>query len=124
EMEARTSPNRPLQEHLKPGRGALIKHGKYWYPVRVIQHVENGWQVKVWRECRFEEPGMVPGSFITVPFDCIIDSLWGKHAERRAIQLGIWTHACEIPDPEDILVDPSSTPYTQEIHIALSPERE
>ncbi|KAJ6488272.1 hypothetical protein C8R47DRAFT_1276929, partial [Mycena vitilis] len=51
----------------------------------------------------------------------LVDSLYGNQAGRRAIRLGKWTHAHEIPVDEDILADFEDHPFTEEIHRILSP---
>ena len=101
-----------------------------------------------WRGCKFqhesdsESAGIEPGGLYTVELPGIIDSLWLLQAERRKIcvsflkdlitgrmvaewnvplQLGKWTHPHEIRTAEDILSDPSSIPYTNEVNRALKP---
>ncbi|KAJ6489664.1 hypothetical protein C8R47DRAFT_476034, partial [Mycena vitilis] len=39
-------------------------------------------------------------------------------------QLGRWTHACDIPSAEDLLADPASIPYNDEIASALAPHQD
>jgi hypothetical protein len=39
------------------------------------------------------------------------------------IQLGKWTHPHDLPTSEDILSDPTSIKYTDEVHKALEPHK-
>ena len=135
----------------RPGRAALVHHGDFWYPVRVVQKEASGkWRVRWWRGCKFQHEldsesaaaGIEPGGLYTVELPGIIDSLWLLQAERQKIrvsfikdlirmpvvaeqnvslQLGKWTHPHEIRTAEDILADPSSIPYTNEVNWALKP---
>ncbi|KAF8075742.1 hypothetical protein FPV67DRAFT_1648897 [Lyophyllum atratum] len=126
EMESRTKMGRPLKERLRSGRGALARHGDYWYPVRLIQLEKDSksWRVRWWRENIFELEGIVPDSFTVVRLEDLVDSLWLDHNERRKIRLGKWKHACDIETVEDILADPASIPYTKEVDAVLSPSTE
>jgi hypothetical protein len=78
---------KPLKERLVRGRGALARHGDFWYPVRVIS-TEDGedWRVRWWMGCTFKEPGIDPGSITIVPVANLIDSLWQDRAGRRNIR--------------------------------------
>jgi hypothetical protein len=72
----------------RPGRGALVRRGEFWYPARVIQREGlKYWRVRWWRECQFAEDGIEPGSLASVSIDDIVDSLWLKRAERRKIRV-------------------------------------
>ena len=55
----------------------------------------------------------------TSKFDCFL--LYEIKLTYMIYQLGKWTHAHEIPTAEDILSDPSTIPYTNEINKALEP---
>jgi hypothetical protein len=81
---------RPLSEHLLRGRGALVRHGEFWYPVRVI-HRENDspgrWKVRWWRGCDFASPGITPDTTTIVTMGDIVDSLWRDRSGRRAIRV-------------------------------------
>ncbi|KAJ6481243.1 hypothetical protein C8R47DRAFT_1322273 [Mycena vitilis] len=120
---------KPITDRIGPGKGVLVKNGKYWYPGRVIRLVPRSkprsYAVKWWRGCTFhtsatfnpeEDISIVPESLIT-------DHLWGNLKERRRIRLGRWTHACDIPSAEDLLADPASIPYNDEIAAALAPHQ-
>ena len=131
----------PLNVRLRRGRGALARHGIFWYPVRFIHREQDGdYRVRWWRECEFASPGIIPDTITTVTQGNIVDSLWNDRTERRKIrvspspslqvvrkkktnitQLGKWKHSWDIPTSEDILADPSSVPYNQRIHEALIP---
>jgi len=41
----------------------------------------------------------------------------------KIVQLRKWTHPYQIPTAEDILSDPSSIPYTDEVNRALEPHK-
>jgi len=70
----------------RPGRGALVLHGKFWYPALVIQRYgPNAWVVRWWRAFQFELDGIEPGSTSIVFLGQIVDSLWLKQEERRQI---------------------------------------
>ena len=72
----------------RPGRGALVRHGEFWYPARVVQREGlKYWRVRWWRECQFAEGGIKPGSLASISIDDIVDSLWLKRAERRKIRV-------------------------------------
>ncbi|KDR66699.1 hypothetical protein GALMADRAFT_80570 [Galerina marginata CBS 339.88] len=121
-METRTLWNKTLLQRLRRGRGALARHGEFWYPVRVIHRESNQeWRVRWWRACEFTAAGVIPDTITTVAEDDIVDSLWNDSMGRRKIRLGKWTHSWDIPTSEDILADPSSIPYNNAIDTVLTP---
>lgn len=90
--------SKQVSVNIKPvsraGRGALVLHGKFWYPALVVQrlgHGPNAWVVRWWRGCQFELEGTQadsePGSTSIVYLGQIIDSLWLKHEDRRQIRV-------------------------------------
>jgi hypothetical protein len=87
-METCTLWNKPLAQRLRRGRGALVCHGDFWYPVRVV-HLEGygQWRVRWWRECAFSIPGLVVDTMSTVPEENIIDCLWNNRLGRRQIRV-------------------------------------
>ncbi|KAF8351863.1 hypothetical protein F5887DRAFT_861192, partial [Amanita rubescens] len=120
----------PLKDRVRAGTGALARHGTFWYPVRLIQLVAGvgrqknilRWKVRWWRGCKFDSRGIKHGSTTVVSLDNIVDSLWLDQKRRREIRLGQWTHPrYGYDESEEILTDPSSIPYTQDVHEALSP---
>ncbi|KAF5323682.1 hypothetical protein D9619_012867 [Psilocybe cf. subviscida] len=119
----RSAARRPLSDRLRAGKGALAKHGEFWYPVRLIQHLkeEKCWRVKWWRGCKFSTNGIQEGSMSDVPENLIVDSLWRNQDERRKRRLGFWDVAFETPTEDAILEDPTSIPYTPEVDQALGP---
>ncbi|KAG6893479.1 hypothetical protein C0992_009816, partial [Termitomyces sp. T32_za158] len=121
EMNKRSK--KPLSERLLPGCGALARHGDFWYPVHLIQvhKPQQLWCVRWWRGCAFENAEIVPGSVTEVKFQDIVDSLWQDLSGRRRIRLGKWKHACEVSTAEDILMDPSLIPFSQDVEDALNP---
>lgn len=95
-MRVRTRSNQPLHKRLRPGRGALVQHGEYWYPVRLIQRLQNKgkkdksktqWRVRWWRGCQFAVPGVKPDSITVVEEEKIVDSLWNDREGRRKIRV-------------------------------------
>ncbi|KAF5324256.1 hypothetical protein D9619_011231 [Psilocybe cf. subviscida] len=122
-------------ERLRVRNAALVKDGVFWYPARLIERlgpktppkkkqpmVDTQWRVKWWRGCRFnEDSNYAPDTTSVVPQAVITDCLWGNRTARRQIRLGKWDHACEAPTIEDILADPSSTPYAEDVDDALKP---
>ncbi|KAF8171478.1 hypothetical protein BJ912DRAFT_860528 [Pholiota molesta] len=86
-------------------------------PVRITRR----WKVRWWRGCNFASPGITPDTTTIVTMGDIVDSLWRDRSGRRAIRLGKWLHSWNVKTPEDILADPSTIPYTQQISDALSP---
>ena len=87
------SNNSPLNYLNRPGRAALVHHGDFWYPVRVIQKEDSGkWRVRLWRGCQLIKSdstglGIGPGELCTVELRNIVDSLWLLQAERRKIHV-------------------------------------
>ncbi|PPR01561.1 hypothetical protein CVT24_005856 [Panaeolus cyanescens] len=108
-----------LASRLRPGRGALAKHGEFYYPVRLIRKVMDGWIVVWWRENQFPCMSIPPGSFVSQL--AIVDSLWHDSNGRRQIRLGKWIHAVQASSAEDLLADPSSIPYSTTVNNILSP---
>ncbi|KAH7919295.1 hypothetical protein BV22DRAFT_1051142 [Leucogyrophana mollusca] len=116
----------PLSKRLLAGKGALVRIGKYWYPVRLIQHQVNqhgrpqsAWHVKLWRACKFP-PGTPVNHDQVVNEQDIVDELWRDHTGRRAIRLGQWTHASQALDAEDFIMRFLEVPFPAEIHQILS----
>ena len=70
------------------GRGALARHGDFWYPVRLIQRVDEDWWVQWWRETYFTSTSVVAGGVSLVESTDIVDSLWLNCASRRTIRVG------------------------------------
>ena len=46
-----------------------------------------------------------------------------KSSLTKTVQLGKWTHPHQIATSEDILAEPSSIPYTDEVNRALEPHK-
>ncbi|KDR67076.1 hypothetical protein GALMADRAFT_147307 [Galerina marginata CBS 339.88] len=115
----------PVAQRLKAGKGALCRHGKYWYPVRLLQKQEgNTWLVRWWRGCKFGHQGP-PQLDSSVPEESLVDELWQDQQARRAIQLGQWAQASELPEDDDILAYYwLQAPYPPEVDEILSPYRE
>ncbi|KAG1785321.1 uncharacterized protein HD556DRAFT_1450827 [Suillus plorans] len=92
----------PLAKRLLAGKGALARHDKFWYPVRLIQfHREtDAWKV-------------------VVQTTDLVDELWQDRAGRRAIRFGQWTHAHDIPVGEDIIYAFHNIPYPPEMDTIL-----
>ncbi|KAF9039799.1 hypothetical protein BJ165DRAFT_1351680 [Panaeolus papilionaceus] len=110
---------------LRPGRGALARHGEYFYPVRLIQKVSmTRWTVRWWRGNCFVAASVQAGEVSVVNEEDLIDSLWLDRARRREVRLGRWSHATDVETSEDILSDPSSVPYPDEIDAVLSPHKD
>ncbi|KAF4610452.1 hypothetical protein D9613_006555 [Agrocybe pediades] len=110
----------------RPGKGALCRHGKYWYPVRLLQknpHTKT-WRVKWRRGCDFGHYGP-PNLEQEVEESDLVDELWNEREKRRAIRLGKWQLTCEIETPLDQLTNfqSPSHAYTKEIDAMLRPYR-
>ncbi|PPQ76027.1 hypothetical protein CVT24_006700 [Panaeolus cyanescens] len=121
-IEARMGYKEPLELRLRAGRGALARVGSYFYPVRLIQKVQDGWYVRWWRGNEYPVGIRRPESDVSlVPNTDLLDSLWRDRYQRRQTQLGKWTHASEVATSEDILSDPKSIPYTQLTDTVLTP---
>ncbi|KAG0691978.1 hypothetical protein DFH29DRAFT_1074083 [Suillus ampliporus] len=88
----------PLAKRLLAGKGALARHGKYWYPVRLVRfHGEKDvWQVRWWRGCTFPLDGPVDPEAL-LPTADLVDELWQDRAGRRAVR-----HLIGVPPPKDI----------------------
>ncbi|CAA7270203.1 unnamed protein product [Cyclocybe aegerita] len=108
-----------LEDRLTSGCGALARNGDFWYPVRLIQKAK--WKVRWWRSCLFMDDKIQPDSTTLVEQGDIVDELWDDRAARRQIRLGRWKHAHEIETSEDILADPTSIPFSNEVECALRP---
>ncbi|KAJ7443390.1 hypothetical protein B0H11DRAFT_1931750 [Mycena galericulata] len=100
--QADKPPGISLAKRLLPGKGALARHGKYWYPVRLLFKEPGGWMVKWWRGNRFIEPQAPPSK---VADSDLRDELWANPGARRQICLGEWEHACETPTDEDLILE-------------------
>lgn len=76
----------------RPGKGALARSGKYWYPVRLIHLEDKGaenepcWRVEWWRGCQFE---VTPNERDHVLQSEIVDELWCDREQRRLIQVSL-----------------------------------
>ncbi|KAJ6457882.1 hypothetical protein C8R45DRAFT_1032220, partial [Mycena sanguinolenta] len=111
---------KPLRDRIGPGKGVLVKNGKYWYPARLIRRVPQSkprsYTVKWWRGCQFHGSAIFKSieDLCVVPESAITDDLWGNLKERRRVR---------VPSAEDMLADPSAVPYNEEINAALSPHR-
>ncbi|KAJ3765193.1 hypothetical protein FB446DRAFT_655583, partial [Lentinula raphanica] len=116
----------------RPGKGALVRHGKYHYPVQIIYtskplgrtRDEFHCTVKFWRGCQFPGGQAPPPSIDVVDQDMIVDELWGKQSERRKIRLGKWTHALPVLSSDEILDHFEAFPFTDEVEKALRPHVE
>ena len=72
----------------RPGCGALVLHGTFWYPVFVIRRYRpDVWVVRWWRGCQFDCDGIEPGSISIVFLRKFVDSLWLKQEERWQIRV-------------------------------------
>lgn len=72
------------------GKGALVRLGTFWYPVRLIYYdkQKNTWLVRWWRGNKFEEQITVkPDTVTEVEMSVIVDSLWLDRTKRREIQV-------------------------------------
>ncbi|KAG1721806.1 hypothetical protein EDB19DRAFT_1646166 [Suillus lakei] len=118
------APKVPLAKRLLAGKGALARHGKFWYPVRLIRfHGEmDAWQVRWWRGCRFPPDRPVDLQSL-VPTTDLLDELWQDRTRRRAIRLGQWTHAHDVPVGEDIIYSFHDVPYPPEMDNILAPHK-
>ncbi|KAJ7109223.1 hypothetical protein C8R44DRAFT_986254 [Mycena epipterygia] len=106
-----------------PGLGALAKHGKYYYPVRLLKKADRkkGWKVQFWRGCQFKSGDPGPNSADLVLESDLVDSLFGDQHSRRKIRLGKYTHAHEIAVEEDVIDNFRNVPFTPELDNILSP---
>ncbi|KAJ7283955.1 hypothetical protein C8J57DRAFT_749943 [Mycena rebaudengoi] len=120
-------PHRTRQNHSKiqflPGRGALARHGKYWYPVRLLARssFSAGWRVQWWHGCEFSKSSLPPTADALVSESCLVDALWKNQGERRKIRLGKFKHAHEFPVEEGILAYFQTIAYTEDIGGILAP---
>ncbi|KAG1752795.1 hypothetical protein EDB19DRAFT_2035386 [Suillus lakei] len=58
-----------------------------------------------------------------VPTTDLLDELWQDRTRRRAIQLGQWTHAHDVPVGEDIIYSFHDVPYPPEMDNILAPHK-
>ncbi|KAH7875730.1 uncharacterized protein C8R40DRAFT_1250870 [Lentinula edodes] len=116
----------------RPGKGALVQHGKFYYPVRIIHtsgakgKSRNEFEcvVKFWRGCHFPKDSTHPLAIVSVDQSSIIDELWGNQHQRRQTRLGRWDHPPLRLSEEDILMQFEDYPYTEEVNDALKPHLE
>ncbi|KAG1853086.1 hypothetical protein F4604DRAFT_1660333 [Suillus subluteus] len=117
-----TSVSMNLSTMIRPGKGALARHGKYWYPVRIKSRQQVGgkalFTVKWWRHCSFKPDTQPP---VEVGEEDLVDALYGDCKRRRMIRLGRWIHAHEVPQHEDIIANYKNIPYSVNIDEALTP---
>ncbi|KAJ3903467.1 hypothetical protein F5879DRAFT_147757, partial [Lentinula edodes] len=121
-----------LHTRLRPGKGALVQHGKFYYPVRIIHtsgakgKSRNEFEcvVKFWRGCHFPKDSTHPLAIVSVDQSSIIDELWGNQHQRRQTRLGRWDHPPLRLSEEDILMQFEDYPYTEEVNDALKPHLE
>ena len=60
----------------------------FYYPARLIQKVNEGWRVKLWRENIIpSSTGFVDGGIYTIDSTEIVDSLWRNREQRRAVRV-------------------------------------
>lgn len=75
----------------RPGKGAIVKYGDYWYPVRLIlrnpgdNNNAPSWRVQWWRGCQFL--AVVPDDRSFVSENDIVDELWYDREGRRSIRV-------------------------------------
>jgi len=125
------------------GRGGLVQDGAFWYPVRLIERLSSGlWRVRWWRGNQYESESLLGMESTTLAEENkIIDSLWSNVRGRREtrvsvyilyarrqltsdiFKLGKWVHSFNIPSAEDILADPTSIAYQDEVNQALEPAK-
>jgi hypothetical protein len=72
----------------RPGKGALARHDKYWYPVRIksCRQVRGNtlYTVKWWRHCSFKPNTQPP---LELGEADLVDALYGDHKHRRMIRV-------------------------------------
>ena len=76
-----------LNSHLviRAGKGALARHGDYWYPVRLLQRMDgNHWQVARWRGNRYVD---IQDAAALVKEEDLVDELQGDFEARRRIRV-------------------------------------
>ncbi|KAF9033654.1 hypothetical protein BJ165DRAFT_1410375 [Panaeolus papilionaceus] len=118
---AREAHVKPLTDRFRVGCGALAKHGDYFYPVRLVQKIGERWTVCWWRGNEYSN---APPPVFSVPEADLTDALWRNMSARRKIRLGKWIHTCDVASIEDILADPTSVPYTEDVNNALLPHKD
>ncbi|KAH9949621.1 hypothetical protein B0H21DRAFT_836748, partial [Amylocystis lapponica] len=114
------------------GKGALARHGDFWYPVRLIKLFKSvvlplrkehrEWRVVWWRGCSLSGSGPDPDARLQEAD--LVDELWHDESRRRDIRLGRWVHACQVIVGEDIVFRFHEYPFTDEIANALTAHRE
>ncbi|KAH7907135.1 hypothetical protein BJ138DRAFT_1215655, partial [Hygrophoropsis aurantiaca] len=119
----------PLEKRLLAGKGALARHGKYYYPVRLIQRqlltdasgrpLPGTWKVAWWYGCKFGNSGK-PGDIVDEKD--LVDELWHDSKRRREIRLGEWVHACQVPAEEDVIMGYLEINYSEAIDQILRPQ--
>ncbi|EIW84332.1 hypothetical protein CONPUDRAFT_142660 [Coniophora puteana RWD-64-598 SS2] len=122
-------PTTPLAKRLKPGIGALARHGKYYYPVRLLRRVYSGdgtvaWKVKWWRRCLFSTRCSPPQYELPIPEQDVVDALWHDWKTRRMIRLGQFVHAAEEEDCKNIVSSFEDYPCPPDIASILLPHVE
>jgi hypothetical protein len=71
-----------------------VRVGTFYYPARLIQKVNKGWRVKLWRGNIFPtSAAFVGGGVYTIDLTDIIDSLWRNRGQRRTV----WVSASYLP---------------------------
>lgn len=84
-----------LNTSCRPGLGVLGQNGKYWYPARLIERLQDGsFVIRWWRECKFSQtiPSLgIPGQVATLAKMSVVDHLWQDHQRRRQIRVSLST---------------------------------
>ena len=75
----------------RPGKGALVRHGLFWYPARLLQLEETTsqrlWRVRDWRLNVWSTEQPDPNRLVLE--SDIVDELWGQRHERRMIRVSV-----------------------------------
>lgn len=79
--------------------GALAKHGKYHYPVRLLKKEagSKGWRVRFWWGCKFKTGDPRPNPQALVPESDLVDALYGDTTARRNIRVSILPRLALMP---------------------------
>ncbi|KAJ6461966.1 hypothetical protein DFH09DRAFT_1114122 [Mycena vulgaris] len=101
----RNTPKTRKKNFFRPGKDALARFGKFWYPVRLISKDGTNWEVKWWRGNKYEMACAPPNK---VSIEDLRDELWADASGRRQIR-------------EDLVLEFRDFPYTEEISAALQP---